>query len=455
MSRTSTAVHTTAQNQNTIQNENTENNENKRRWMILTSGVDLPVQQSNVGYFGVSNSATSIDENNNENEPNNETVKKDESGIIKEHQHEASNESEIVEEKSVETIKKTVKQSKIIKNMKMKMTTVNEEVEMHCYEDCIDRTRTNSGPDSGTRTNSGISSGSDSGIGSGSGPGTGPGTDSGLNSNSQHATEHQLLTSVVRQMAILGCNAVLLVADSEERLSDLVGSETCQKLIIIENIESTQSVGKDTLLTDTANATATDTDTVTVVADVVYDSRNREEMTGIEMQYDTTEISNIINTSESTDIVEHVHDNSMLHSSVDLILTRIRNINSKNNQNNQDEKVNNEKNEDEKNENEKNENEKILDRVRNLENKNTIDRYYAESGVFHIIDRLIDDEMHTTEGEKNTEDSHIENRDHVEKSEINKNSQEKSENSKNSENGVNILRKKKNPLKVFTTRFWT
>ena len=105
--------------------------------------------------------------------------------------------------------------------------------------------------------------------------------------------------------------------------------------------------------------------------------------------------------------------------------------------------------------NEKNENEKTLDRVRNLENKNTIDRYYAESGVFHIIDRLNNNEMHTTENGKHTEDSHIETRDHIEKSENSKNSQEKSENSKNSENGVNILRKKKNPLKVFTTRFWT
>ena len=69
-----------------------------------------------------------------------------------------------------------------------------EDIEMHCFESCIEKSQ-----ECGT-----------------------------------HMISTQLLLSVVKQMAILGFNAVLLLADTDSRLGDLQTSSTCQKLLIIE-----------------------------------------------------------------------------------------------------------------------------------------------------------------------------------------------------------------------------
>jgi hypothetical protein len=69
-----------------------------------------------------------------------------------------------------------------------------EDIEMHCFESCIEKNE-----ECGT-----------------------------------HMIATQLLLSVVKQMAILGFNAVLLFADTNSRLGDLQTSSTCQKLLILE-----------------------------------------------------------------------------------------------------------------------------------------------------------------------------------------------------------------------------
>jgi hypothetical protein len=69
-----------------------------------------------------------------------------------------------------------------------------EDIEMHCFESCIEKSE-----ECGT-----------------------------------NMIATQLLLSVLKQMAILGFNAVLLLADKDSRLGDLQTSSTCQKLLILE-----------------------------------------------------------------------------------------------------------------------------------------------------------------------------------------------------------------------------
>lgn len=70
--------------------------------------------------------------------------------------------------------------------------------EMHCYDSCIDKNE----------------------------------VDTDLSS---HVIERPLLVSVVKQMAILGFNAILLIADTRKRFSDMQTSGICQKLLIAQS----------------------------------------------------------------------------------------------------------------------------------------------------------------------------------------------------------------------------
>ena len=70
--------------------------------------------------------------------------------------------------------------------------------EMHCYESCIDNNE----------------------------------VDTDLSS---HVIERPLLLSVVKQMAILGFNAILLIADTRKRFFDMQATDICQKLLIAQS----------------------------------------------------------------------------------------------------------------------------------------------------------------------------------------------------------------------------
>jgi hypothetical protein len=77
--------------------------------------------------------------------------------------------------------------------------------EMHCYDSCIDKNE----------------------------------VDTDLSS---HVIERPLLVSVVKQMAILGFNAILLIADTRKRFSDMQTSGICQKLLIAQSSSVSASV---------------------------------------------------------------------------------------------------------------------------------------------------------------------------------------------------------------------
>ena len=77
--------------------------------------------------------------------------------------------------------------------------------EMHCYDSCIDKNE----------------------------------VDTDLSS---HVIERPLLVSVVKQMAILGFNAILLIADTRKRFSDMQTSGICQKLLIAQSSSVSSSV---------------------------------------------------------------------------------------------------------------------------------------------------------------------------------------------------------------------
>lgn len=77
--------------------------------------------------------------------------------------------------------------------------------EMHCYDSCIDKNEVD--------------------------------TD-----QSSHVIERPLLVSVVKQMAILGFNAILLIADTRKRFSDMQTSGICQKLLIAQSGSASASV---------------------------------------------------------------------------------------------------------------------------------------------------------------------------------------------------------------------
>ena len=77
-----------------------------------------------------------------------------------------------------------------------------EDVEMHCYDSWIE---------------------SEGGGGEESGQ---------SGDNRKTSRERKLQLSVVKHMAMLGCNAVLLIADTVQRFNDLQCSGACQKLLI-------------------------------------------------------------------------------------------------------------------------------------------------------------------------------------------------------------------------------
>jgi hypothetical protein len=77
--------------------------------------------------------------------------------------------------------------------------------EMHCYDSCIDKNE----------------------------------VDTDLSS---HVIERPLLVSVVKQMAILGFNAILLIADTRKRFSDMQTSGICQKLLIAQSSSVSASI---------------------------------------------------------------------------------------------------------------------------------------------------------------------------------------------------------------------
>lgn len=80
-----------------------------------------------------------------------------------------------------------------------RLTTVEDmNTEMHCYESCIDKNE----------------------------------VDTDLSS---HFIERPLLLSVVKQMAILGFNAILLIADTRKRFYDMQATDICQKLLIAQS----------------------------------------------------------------------------------------------------------------------------------------------------------------------------------------------------------------------------
>lgn len=83
--------------------------------------------------------------------------------------------------------------------------------EMHCYESCIDKNE----------------------------------VDTDLSS---HVIERPLLLSVVKQMAILGFNAILLIADTRKRFYDMQATDICQKLLIAQSdsdrVDATDNVGE-------------------------------------------------------------------------------------------------------------------------------------------------------------------------------------------------------------------
>ena len=80
-----------------------------------------------------------------------------------------------------------------------RLTTVEDmNTEMHCYESCIDKNE----------------------------------VDTDLSS---HVIERPLLLSVVKQMAILGFNAILLIADTRKRFNDMQATDICQKLLIAQS----------------------------------------------------------------------------------------------------------------------------------------------------------------------------------------------------------------------------
>ena len=160
-----------------------------RRWMILTPGVDLP--------------ATTISD-----------ICCSEDTIISKKKEYA----EIIEDREISRKAKIVQENQIEKEFVNEIENQNgnseiifkfhENVEMHCYEECLE-------------------------IGE---------------NETRNIGEQDLLLSVIKQMAILGCNGVLLIADTKDRINDCFDCDTCQKLLVIEkNAKNIHHKNIDTL----------------------------------------------------------------------------------------------------------------------------------------------------------------------------------------------------------------
>ena len=161
-----------------VRNENdvecSENSDDINRWMILTPGVDLPAVTEN--------------ENCCDHKTHLLSIKKDVKQEIKKKMQITIDQ----EEEFGQNIEKN--------GINEKNIILYENIEMHCFEKCIRKYE---------------------------------------NKNEmENKDEHELLLPVIKQMAILGFNAVLVIVDRKERLNDCLECGICQKLLITVDDDS-------------------------------------------------------------------------------------------------------------------------------------------------------------------------------------------------------------------------
>ena len=144
--------------------------------MILTPGVDLPAATITDSCCG-----------------DNTIISKKKEYQEKIRDRELARKIKTAEEKNVENVE-VVNENKSQNEKSEINSKIHENVEMHCYEECLEISENKTGK----------------------------------------ISEKDLLLSVIKQMAILGCNGVLLIADTKDRMNDCFDCDTCQKLLVIE-----------------------------------------------------------------------------------------------------------------------------------------------------------------------------------------------------------------------------
>ena len=144
--------------------------------MILTPGVDLPAATITDSCCG-----------------DNTIISKKKEYQEKIRDREQALKIKTEQEKNVENVE-VINENKSHHEKSEINSKIHENVEMHCYEECLEISENKTGK----------------------------------------ISEKDLLLSVIKQMAILGCNGVLLIADTKDRMNDCFDCDTCQKLLVIE-----------------------------------------------------------------------------------------------------------------------------------------------------------------------------------------------------------------------------